>query len=108
MFAWNKFIRISTQKRQASIVTDTDSTFAYLGRLVNHAKQLTNITDKEKEQNILNFYIQVLTSSLKDIFSIFTHNVQIPEEFRSIIEMKNEFVYSRLVTTRNKKNYGGW
>ena len=107
VISWNKFIRISTQKRRASIVTDTDSTFAYLGNLVRHFNKMVNIDDTVT-QNILNFLIKILTNSLESIFQLFTGNLQIPEDFRSIINMKNEFVYSRIMTTRNKKNYGGW
>ena len=106
--AWNKFIRISTQKRRASIVTDTDSTFIYLGRIVEHGQKITNNYDKNDIQNILNFYIDILTKALTRTFEKFTSNVQIPSDYRSIINMKNEFVYSRILTTRNKKNYGGW
>ena len=108
LISWNKFIRVSTQKRRASIVTDTDSTFVYLGKLVKSMQELSSDYEDEDKQNILNFLIEILTESLTKIFNRLSTNIQIPEEYQSIINMKNEFVYSRIMTTRNKKNYGGW
>lgn len=105
--AWDRFIRISQQKRKASIVTDTDSTFIYLGNLTNALMTNNNIS-KDNKQNLLNLLISLITEALARTFEIFTANCNIPTNYHKIINMKNEFIYSRLLTTKNKKNYAGW
>ena len=106
--AWDRFIRISQQKRRGSIVTDTDSTFIYLGNSVKVIQKIINDYTEETKLNICNLYIYIITEALTRTFWTFTGNCNIPEEFRPIINMKNEFLYSRILTTRNKKNYAGW
>jgi hypothetical protein len=101
----SRYQRIIRQKRQASIVTDTDSTFVYLGNLLQHLK---TIVGTDNNQTLTNVLIAIMTEALKRTFWLFTGNCGIPEDYRKIINMKNEFVYSRIMTTSNKKSYAGW
>jgi hypothetical protein len=101
----SRFERITMQKRQASIVTDTDSTFVYLGNVLSGLRKETG---SENMQTLTNFMIAVITEALRRTFWLFTGNCGIPEDYRPIINMKNEFVYSRIMTTANKKSYAGW
>lgn len=106
--AWDKFIRISKQTRRGSIVTDTDSTFCYLGNIVHELQRRLNDTSSNCALNLCNMMIAIMTIAMRDIFETFTTNCNIAKEYRPIINIKNEFLYSRILTTSNKKNYAGW
>ncbi len=105
---WDRFVRISKQTRKASIVTDTDSTFCYLGKTIGDIQK--NIVPGHPDSTIVfvNMMIGILSDALDRILKVFTANCNVPEEYRPIMNLKNEFVYSRIMTTRNKKNYAGW
>ena len=56
---------------------------------------------------IVNTFVYIVTEALAKTFWLLTGNFGIHEEIRPKINMKNEFLYSRLLLTRNKKSYGG-
>jgi hypothetical protein len=105
---WDRFVRISKQTRKASIVTDTDSTFCYLGSVINRIQTEIVMGHPDSTIVFVNMLIGILSDALDRILRVFTVNCNVPEEYRSIMNLKNEFVYSRIMTTRNKKNYAGW
>lgn len=107
--------RTRYQKRKCTIVIDTDSNFVSYGPLYGY---LTNgvlegllfRTKKEAEDyklrvlNVLsNFTTVAITQRLWD----YCGTVNIAEEDRKHVNMKNEFYYSRVIVTHAKKSYVG-
>ena len=63
--------------------------------------------DKTKKMNIMNIFINITTEALKRTFWTLTTSMGLIEEHKPIINMKSEFIYSRLLLTKNKKSYAG-
>ena len=55
----------------------------------------------------MNMFIDISTEALRRIFWVLTTNLGVEDAYKPIINMKNEFVYSKLLTTKNKKHYAG-
>ena len=96
-------------KRNVVCTIDTDSNFININGLARDAFKLIGWENPTQVQNmtIVNTFIYITTEALAKTFWLLTGNFGIPEEVRPKINMKNEFVYSRLLLTRNKKSYGG-
>ena len=99
------------RKRKAVLVIDTDSNFLQLNRLVEllsikQGKDLDTI-DMEHRMTIINTLMYVNTNVINEIYHKFTNKVGIHDDQAPLIVMDNEYYYSRLMLTRNKKNYAG-
>lgn len=70
-------------------------------------KELGLNPGEETELEVMNLFIDLSTEALRRIFWVFTTNLGIEDDYKPIINMKNEFVYSKLLTTKNKKHYAG-
>lgn len=112
-------LKYQTKRRRAIIVSDTDSI------IVNLNPAITNLFKAHRIQNHLTldtpelaFYDEDLNFKLVNIFTsilihgtvvagdVFCKNANVPENYRKWIEMKNEFLFKRLVMyTDAKKNY---
>jgi len=53
---------------------------------------------------LTNIYINICTEVLKRIFWTLTTNMGLIDEAKPIINMKQEFLYKRILLTNNKKN----
>jgi hypothetical protein len=110
-YQWiNKFERVFSMSRKCVIISDTDSTFLNLNPIVEWFEKKFN--DNEKLENkerlaICNITTYTLTKYVEKVFWILTGNMNVPEERRPLINMKNEFHYSRIMLTKNKKHYAG-
>lgn len=103
------------QKRANIIVTDTDSTFIAYGRIVQY--MLENVLPyklfkNEQEQRMYKIKaMNVLSCFASKAIATTLHNylgyVNVAEEDRKYIKMKNEFYYERVVVTYAKKSYIG-
>ena len=104
----DRYKRFLKDKRNSSIVTDTDSTFCYMQRQVDAISAAFNLEQtKPNVLNIDNLVIDVITEALKRICWVLTRNMGIEDDYKEIINFKNEFVYEKLITTKNKKHYAG-
>lgn len=104
----DRFKRAKKQTRNSVIVVDTDSNFLYFDNQIQEIINTLNLTrNADMELSIMNMFINISTEVLKRIFWTFTSNCGIEDEYKGIIKMKNEFVYSKLLTTKNKKHYAG-
>lgn len=107
--------RTRYQKRKVAIVIDTDSNFIYYGDILRHIVENVlppklfknkNKSDEYKMRvlNVLSdFTTQAITRTLHHYLGV----VNVAEEDRQYIKMKNEFYYSRVIVTYAKKSYVG-
>ena len=105
---YSQYERVIMQSRKISLVTDTDSTFVNFGYVIKLINNILKINNERFNFNILNFCIDLISQGLRRYLWTATSNMGIPEDYRSIMNLKNEYVYQRLITTENKKNYAGW
>lgn len=105
----DRFSRVITQTRKSVMVVDTDSNFLYLNPQVETVFDTLSL-EKNNDNNmrILLLFIDITTEALKRIFWSLTSSMGVPDDYKPIIRMKNEFVYSKLFTTKRKKQYAGW
>lgn len=102
----DKFKRSLKQTKKTVVLCDTDSNFLYLDPLIQDAFRIIGCEKtKERNLNLLNMYIDICTEALKQIFWTMTNNLGIPDSHKEIIKMKNEFINSIMLMTKNKKSY---
>lgn len=105
----NRYLRASTMTRKSVIIVDTDSNFLTLDKYVNVLKDnmgKVSLSDDEKftyANSILVFIAKYIEAFLWKM----TGSANMPEETRILIKMDNEYFYTRLVNTKNKKSYVG-
>jgi hypothetical protein len=104
----DRFNRVMKMNRKNVVVSDTDSAFVNFSNYISESSKLLNLQENEENQlNILNVFINIVTKSLQASFEKITENMGLLNNYKPIINMKNEFVYKRIMLTRNKKSYGG-
>lgn len=106
---WNRFKKASLGMRDAVVCIDTDSNFVNANNVLEHMTRIIH-GDTHKtaqQQTLINIIINVVTEVLEKTFWTLTENLNILDSHKKTINMKNEFVYKRLLLTRNKKNYAG-
>ena len=87
----DRYTRASTYKRDTIKVVDTDSNFIYCNEQIEYIAKLLNKSDDEDVKfNILNLVIDLCQEVEKMAYATMTKNFNIPEEYRPIINMKNE------------------
>jgi hypothetical protein len=104
----DRFNRVIKMNRKNVVVSDTDSAFVNFSNYIQESFKLLNIDESEQNQlSILNVFINIVTKALQSSFEKITEHMGLVDSYKTIINMKNEFVYKRIMLTRNKKSYGG-
>lgn len=104
----DRYRRALKNTRKSVIVVDTDSNFININDYVCRTSEILGVADGDPKQiAIMNAYIDVVTKALEGTFYIFTTNMGLLEKAKPIINMKSEFIYRRILLTKNKKNYSG-
>lgn len=93
----DRFKRANKQTRNSVIVVDTDSNFLYLDNQIQATiKELGLESNEDQELEVMNLFIDISTEALRRIFWTFTTNLGIEDEFKPIINMKNELIQAPL------------
>ena len=105
----DRYKRSMKDKRKSIITIDTDSNFINLDKYVHDVTDLLKLDPENETQQmtVMNIFINVTTEVLKKIFWNLTTNMGLIDRCKPIINMKSEFIYKRILLTKNKKNYGG-
>lgn len=115
-FIFNRIQRLKYEKRKAVIVVDTDSNMISLSpwiRFIADEVYSTNydiIKGKSEEDlvynaiNVMNFFI---TQMVNNILKTYTKRSNILDAYSARINMKNEFLYMRMILSKVKKRYIG-
>ena len=103
---------LKTKVRKSVITVDTDSNFLnmepFYEFVVEHASFSIDFNDWNTSYKIISIMAQILSRVIAEAYWTFTKLSNVPEEKRPIINMKNEFLYKRILLTTSKKNYAGY
>lgn len=105
-----RFRNADKGKRKTVLVVDTDSNFLMLDPFYKYFyNKYEGKLDKSDESRVatVNIATFFLSNVIREVYEKMTREMNVPEAKRPIINMKNEFFYKRLMTTRNKKSYAG-
>lgn len=115
-FAYNRISRLKFEPRKSVVVVDTDSNMLNLDPWVNfiaknfYSKEPETIGDKTEEEalyasiNVMSYFI---TQMVNRILEVYTKRSNILKEYRPRINMKNEFLYLKMILSKVKKRYSG-
>jgi hypothetical protein len=103
----DRYKRVIKNERKFVVGSDTDSVF------INFNKYVTEVTDEFKldpenetqQMTVINIFISIVTDILESTFTKMTNNMGLLEEYAPIINMKSEFLFKKMLLTRNKKSY---
>lgn len=107
----DRIYRLKNFKRGVVTIIDTDSNILSLDTIVhfildNIVQDRTFGRDKKNNDFIcVNMIAYILTSAVTDTLLSFGEHSNIPEEYRPIYNMKNEFLFTRLIIGDTKKRY---
>lgn len=112
-FTFNRIQRLKKDKRKNVVVVDTDSNMLNLNPWVEFIYDNVVAVNPDIENRDVDTvrYISVntmcyaLTAMITDVLAKYTKESNIPKEFRHLINMKNEFLFTRLILSRKKKRY---
>lgn len=107
---FDKIYRLKNFYRKTVVVVDTDSNMLNCGPWMDFTTEYVMKSNYEKteEENTfiaVNTAAYLLTAMVNDILLYYGETVNIPEEYRSKYNMKNEFLFNRLVVADVKKRY---
>jgi hypothetical protein len=105
----DRFKRSMKDDRKNVILSDTDSAFVNLNNYlekVSHEFKLGK-TSNIQQMTIINIFVNIVTEMLEKTFYKVTGNMGITDKFKNLISMKNEFLFKKILLTRNKKSYSG-
>ena len=108
--SFDRIHRLKNFYRNTVTVIDTDSNILSLDRWVyfTRDKIMTSDYGRSEESNdyiTINVITYVITQVVQDILLYYGKCSNIPEEFRSRFNMKNEFFFAKLVIASVKKRY---
>lgn len=111
--------RMRYQKRYGIPVSDTDSVFCcyqnqckfleqeVLPRTLRPKDKRSKHEAKMQHIKLINILSYITSAGIKETLHHYLGKVNVAEEDRKYIKMKNEFYYSRLIVTHAKKSYVG-
>ena len=109
----NRIQRLKNDKRKVVLTIDTDSNFLNLNPWVDF--MFNNIInpdyrndgrDREELRFIaVNTMAFVITNMMQTVLGRYTKDANIPKDYRHFINIKNEFLMSRVVLASKKKRY---
>jgi hypothetical protein len=100
----------NTRTREAVLLTDTDSTFLLIDQFVEWMKEYFPDYDFEAFENrvtICNILIYVIGDLSQNVLDLWSEKHFVDKEKYPLLNLKNEFLYSRIMITPNKKSYAG-
>lgn len=108
---FDRIYRLRNFKRKVVTIIDTDSNILSLDTIMNYTMDVllrNQDFGRERIKNIfigVNMYTYFITKAVTDILLHYGKCSNVPEEYRSLLNMKNEFFFSRLVIGKTKKRY---
>lgn len=105
----DRYKRAIKDIRKSIITIDTDSNFINLDKYVIDVSEMLDLdrTNESQQMTVMNIFINITTDVLAKTFWKLTTNMGLIDRCKPIINMKSEFIYRRIMLTRNKKSYGG-
>jgi DNA polymerase elongation subunit (family B) len=105
----DRYKRVVEDARKAVLVVDTDSNFINIDPFCKFMSDNfgLDLEDNNTRLSTVNIMIYIINKFTNLIFADLTKSMNVPEDKRKNINMKNEFMYSRLMLTKNKKQYVG-
>ena len=99
--------RVETMERRVVVLSDTDSTFLYLNPLVKWQEQrFGQDLSGLKRLGCVSVATHLASHLVNRIFQVLTKNLNVPEERRGLINMKNELEeYSSFRRRRRSNNF---
>lgn len=100
--------KLKTIKRQAVLTVDTDSNLLNLEPVFNFFNDRIDTISESNEEDVfkvINTITFILSKVIAEVYYLYTTQCGIIEEYKPVINMKNEFLMKRLLLTQNKKNY---
>jgi len=105
---WNRADRAFNMERETILVVDTDSNFLSLNPYIKWVEKSIQLPESDKLfYSIPNSAILFLSKFIQKELNRLTENCNVSEVKQPIINMKSEFLYSRVMLSRNKKQYCG-
>jgi len=103
----NKYNFCKFGKRKVVPIVDTDSNFLHLEPAYEYFRENIECVDDSKEMKVasINCITYLITNVINEAYLKFGKLHFIAEKYRPLINMKNEFMLSRLLLTKNKKSY---
>jgi len=106
--------RTRYQKRAVTLVLDTDSTFLYFNEILSHLYKIlptrlfrTRADADAYKYRVLNTLSVMCSRAIAERLYQYLDVVNVAEEDRKYVVMKNELHYSRIINTFAKKSYMG-
>lgn len=102
-----------THIRKTVLTVDTDSNFLYNKPFTNKLRKFFPETlanydnDKSIKLSCINLSMLTFTNLIAEGYDNMGRCLNIDDEHRPVINMKNEFAYERIMTTPAKKHYAG-
>ena len=99
--------RVQSNTRGAVVMYDTDSTMLNLLPWLEFIPELTGTTemDDNTRYRMISVITYVLDEVVKDAYVLYTDRCNIDPEYGSLINMKNEFLFKRIMLCRVKRIY---
>ena len=111
--AYNRINRLKFEKRKVVVTIDTDSNMLNISKFMKFMKKATNINktitgDSNEIMYIhCNMMCYILTKYSQVVLAEYAKIANIPEEYAPRLNMKNEFLYLRMILGGKKKSYCG-
>jgi hypothetical protein len=111
--SFDRIQRLKNVRRKTVIIVDTDSNFLNLNPWVEFMfnfviKPHNHLASREYQQLrfiAINTMCYILTNMITEVLEKYTKTANIPKEYRPKINMKNEYLLSRIVLSTKKKRY---
>lgn len=110
---YNRINRLKFEKRKVVVTIDTDSNMLNIDKWMKFVENNIDLSDAKTQDDNEQMYIRcnslcyILTKYTQVILKTYCKNAHIPDDFAPRLNMKNEYLYKRMVLTENKKSYTG-